>query len=130
MDRRKIFRAHFTHCKYFLGGLLALQGFWGRGVVLHLFRIGTTRQTKCWEQNLRFGPRPEKTGPENGAGRGVDQILEFQHFVPWVPWSPGVLGGVKIKSQNWDPHEIKFKEHFVLFNFSIRRTPEARQNPQ
>ena len=33
-----------------------LRGFWGRGVVSHLFGIGTTRQTKCWERNFEFWP--------------------------------------------------------------------------
>ena len=42
-----------------------LQGFWGRGVVSHLFRIGTTRHTKHWEQNFDFW----YTAGENGAGR-------------------------------------------------------------
>ena len=42
-----------------------LQGFWGRGVVSHLFGIGTTRQTKRWERNFDFWP----TAGENGAGR-------------------------------------------------------------
>ena len=42
-----------------------LRGFQGRGVVWHLFGIGTTRQTKCWERNFDFWP----TAGENGAGR-------------------------------------------------------------
>ena len=42
-----------------------LRGFWGRGVVSHLFGIGTTRQTKRWERNFDFWP----TAGENGAGR-------------------------------------------------------------
>ena len=42
-----------------------LRGFWGRGVVSHLFRIGTSRETKCWERNFDFWP----TAGENGAGR-------------------------------------------------------------
>ena len=31
-----------------------LRGFWSRGVVLHLFEIGTTRQRKYWEENFDF----------------------------------------------------------------------------
>ena len=42
-----------------------LPGFWGRGFVSHLFGIGTTRPTKCWEQNFDCLP----TARENGAGR-------------------------------------------------------------
>ena len=42
-----------------------LQGFWGKGVVLHLLRIKTTRWTKHWEWNFEFCP----TAGENGAGR-------------------------------------------------------------
>ena len=42
-----------------------LRGFWGRGVVSHLFGIRTTRQTKRWERNFDFWP----TAGENGAGR-------------------------------------------------------------
>ena len=42
-----------------------LRGFWGRGVVLHLFGIGTTRRTKHCERNFDFWPR----AGENGAGR-------------------------------------------------------------
>ena len=43
-----------------------LSGFWGRGVMSHLFQIGTTWRTKQrWEQNFDFLP----TAQDNGAGR-------------------------------------------------------------
>ena len=58
-----------------------LRGFWGRGVVSHLFGIGTTRQTKCWERNFEFWP----TAGENGAGRrgwpgGRQKFWKFNIF--------------------------------------------------
>ena len=42
-----------------------LRGFWGKGVVSHLFRIGTTRQTKFWERNFEIWP----TAGEKADGR-------------------------------------------------------------
>ena len=47
-----------------------LPGFWGRGVILHLFGIGTTRQTKHRERNFDFWPMARENGPEGWAGRG------------------------------------------------------------
>jgi len=102
-----------------------LRGFWGRGVVSHLFGIGTTRQIKCWERNFDFWP----TARENRAGRrgwpgGQQKFWNFnifykrdpclnrapiifcflQLFDPTHPEGPtgtlrprGVSGGVKIK---------------------------------
>ena len=89
-----------------------LRGFWGRGVVLHLFGIGTTRQTKRWERNFIFGPRPEKTGPEGGAGRGPDQIF-----------------GISIFLIKGTPAKISCLSLFVLCNFWIRRTQRAPRVP-
>ena len=68
-----------------------LRGFWGRGVVSHLFGIGTTRQTKRWERNFDFWP----TARENGAGRqgwpgGRQKFWNFIIFYKWDPclnWS-------------------------------------------
>ena len=85
-----------------------LPGFWGRGVVLHLFGIGTTRQKKCWERNFDFWP----TARENGAGRrgwpGGDQNFGISTFL--------------IKGT---PHKIRRWSLLVLCNFLIRRTPRA-----
>ena len=59
-----------------------LQGFWGRGVVSHLFGIGTTKQTERWEPNFDFWP----TAGENAAGRpgwpgGQLKLWKFKHFL-------------------------------------------------
>ena len=63
-----------------------LRGFWGRGVVSHLFGIGTTRQTKRWERNFDFWP----TARENGAGKrgwpgGRQKFWNFNIFYKRVP---------------------------------------------
>ena len=67
-----------------------LRGFWGRGVLLYLFGIGTTRQTKCWEQNFDFWP----TAGENGAGRrgrpGSDKNFGILTF--FIKGTPAIIG--------------------------------------
>ena len=111
-------KAHFRQ-------IYLLRGFWGRGVVSHLFGIRTTRQTKRWERNFDFWP----TAGENGAGRrgwpGADKNFGISTFfikrtpakigrrsfsalckflirrTPRAPRVPRGPGGVKIKSQNW-----------------------------
>ena len=90
-----------------------LQGFRGRGVVSHLFGIGTTRQTKRWERNFDFWP----TAGENGAGRrgwpgGRPKFWNFNI------------------SYKRDPPKIRRWSLLVLCNFLIRRTPRAPGVPQ
>ncbi len=65
-----------------------LGGFWG--VVLHLFRIGTTRQKKHRKRNYDLWSWPEKTGPEGGAGRGA--ILNFGISIFFKKGTPLKLG--------------------------------------
>ena len=67
---------------------LSPPGVLGIGVVSHLFGIGTTRRTKCWERN--FGPRPEKTGPEGGAGQGGNQNFGISIF--FIKRTPAKIG--------------------------------------
>ena len=90
-----------------------LPGFWGRGVVLHLFGIGTTRQTKCWERNFDFWPM----AGENGAGRrgwpGADKNFGISTF--FIKGTPAKIGRQSFS---------------VLCNFLIRRTPRAPRVPR
>jgi hypothetical protein len=51
--------------KRVLREIYLLRGFWDGGVVSHLFGIGRTRPTKCWERNFDFRPWAEN----NAAGR-------------------------------------------------------------
>ena len=90
-----------------------LPGFWGRGVVLHLFGIGTTRQKNVGSGILIFGPRHEKTGPEGGAGGRGDQNF-----------------GISIFFVKRTPPKIRRRSLFVLCNFLIRGTPRAPGVPQ
>ena len=53
----------------------------------HLFGIGTTRQTKCWEQN--FALWVEKMGPEGTILVKVDELV---FLVLWLAkWSNIVI---------------------------------------
>ena len=59
---------------------LSPPGFGSRGVVSHLFGIGTTRRTKLWEQNFEFWPMAQENGTRRRGWPGVTKILEFRHF--------------------------------------------------
>ena len=62
---------------------------------------------------LIFGPRPEKTGPEGGAGRGADKIFGISTF--FIKGTPAKIGRQSFS---------------VLCNFLIRRTPRAPRVPR
>ena len=55
---------------------------------------------------LIFGPRPEKTGPEGGAGQGADKNFGISTF--FIKGTPAKIGRQSFS---------------VLCNFLIRRTP-------
>ena len=61
---------------------------------------------------LSFGPRPEKTVPENGAGRGANK--NFGISTLFIKGTPAKIG-------RWSL--------LVLCNFLIRRTPRAPPVP-
>ena len=77
-----------------------LRGFWGKGVVSHLFGIGTTMRTKRWERNFEFWP----TAGENGAGRrgwpgGRPKFWNFDIFYiidPSLSQAPVALGFMQL----------------------------------
>ena len=62
---------------------------------------------------LSFGPRPEKTRPEGGAGRGADKNFGISTFF---------IKGTPAKIRRWS--------FSVLCNFLIRRTPRAPRVPR
>ena len=51
--------------------------FGARGSCCTFSESGQRGEQNVGSRVLSYGPRPEKTGPEGGAGRGADQILEF-----------------------------------------------------
>ena len=62
---------------------------------------------------MSFGPRPEKTGPECGAGQGADKNFGISTFF---------IKGTPLKIGRWSL--------LVLCNFLIRRTPRAPRVPR
>ena len=124
-----------------------LRGFWCRGVVSHHFRIGSTRQTQCWDGNFELWP----TAPNGWAGRGANQNFGFSTFcikgttppkisrrlllvicnflIQSTPRAPRVPWGLR-RGENQKSKLGYF--YFVLFIFDSRHPEalQARQNPQ
>ena len=90
-----------------------LQGFWGRGLCRTFSESGQRGKQNVGSGILSFGPRPEKTGPEGGAGRGADKNCGISTFL--------------IKGT---PAKIRRRSLSVLCNFLIRRTPRAPRVPR
>ena len=57
-----------------------LRGFWGRGSCCTFSELGQRGKQNVGSGILIFGPRPVKTGPEGGAGRGADKNFGISTF--------------------------------------------------
>ena len=85
-----------------------LPGFWGLGEVSYLFPNRRMRPKKVGSGILIFCPRPEKTGPEGGAGPGGIQKFGISIFF---------IKGTLPKIRRW--------YFFLLCNLLIQRTSRA-----
>ena len=92
---------------------LSPPGFWGRGVVSHLFGIRTMRQTKRGEQNFNFRPTPQGNVAhrQGWRGGGAANIWNFNIYY------------------KRDPPKIRRQLLLVLCNFMIRRISRAPRVP-
>ena len=90
------------------------SGGFGAGGSCHTFsELGQRGKQNVGSGILIFGPRPEKTRPEGGAGRGADKNFGISTF--FIKGTPAKIG-------RWSL--------FVLCNFLIRRTPRAPWVPR
>ena len=88
-------------------------GFGAGGLCRTFLESGQRGKQNVGSGILIFGPRPEKTGPEGGAGRGADKNFGISTF--FIKGTPAKIGRRSL---------------LVLCNFLIRRTPRAPRVPR